>query len=573
MMILNLTLNEYHAILRQDFCAFIERSFYELNPRTEFLSNWHIEVIAAELEACRKGKTKRLIVNIPPRSLKSHCATVAFPAWLLGHNPSSQVICASYAQDLANKHAIDCRTIMMSDFYRSAFSTRLSPQRQAVQEFMTTMQGVRLATSVGGVLLGRGANFLIIDDPLKPDEALSETQRKSTNDWFDHTLYSRLNNKRDGCIIIITQRLHEEDLVGHVLRQGSWKILSFPAIAEKEESYVIRTPYACRRSHRRVGEALHPGREPLEVLYDIRETQGEYNFSGQYQQAPAPLGGGMVKQAWFKTYNDKELPSQFDFVLQSWDSACKPTQLADYSVCTTWGIRDRRIYLLHVLRKRLDYPGLKRAVIDQAQAFRPIEILIEDKSSGTQLIQELIHEGIYAVKSYVPTMDKVMRLHSVTNMIENGFVHLPERADWLGEFIHELTSFPKGKFDDQTDSASQAFDWIKQRHMGDEFGLLKFYREMTVKLGLPFPSPLLKVETPQTMKPSSQTIAPIEFNPPPPGTCPRCAATCIAFCSGQLRCNSCGHTWWPNGKPPEVAHNITRADILVRGVGRGHKYP
>lgn len=568
---MNLSLNEYHAFLRQDFCAFIERSFYELNPQTEFLPNWHIEVIAAELDACRNGQTRRLIVNLPPRSLKSHCATVVFPAWLLGHNPSSQIICASYAQDLSNKHAIDCRAIMMSGFYRSVFSTRLSPQRQAVQEFMTTLQGVRLATSVGGVLTGRGADFIVIDDPLKPDEALSETQRKSTNDWFDHTLYSRLNNKRNGCIILITQRLHEDDLVGHVLGQGGWKVLSFPAIAEKEESYTIQTPYARRRFHRHVGEALHPDREPLEVLYNIRETQGEYNFAGQYQQAPAPLGGGLVKYAWFKTYNANELPPKFDFILQSWDTASKPTQLADYSVCTTWGIKDKHIYLLHVLRKRLDYPALKRAVIEQAHAFRAMEILIEDKSSGTQLIQELIHDGIYAIKRYEPTMDKVMRLHSVTNMIENGFVHIPEKAEWLGEFIHELTSFPNGKFDDQTDSTSQALDWLKQHTMGDELGFIKYLRQEAEKLGLSIPSPAVEIETVHTTRPFNQAIPPVTFNPPTPGPCTQCASACVVFCSGQLRCNSCGHTWWPNGKAPEVAR-MTRADFLAGRLQRGRNY-
>src|ERR1700736_1351973 len=141
------TMNEYHAILRQDFCGFIERSFYELNAETKFLSNWHIEELAAELEACRRGETTRLIVNIPPRSLKSHCATVAFPAWLLGHNPRAQIICASYGQDLANKHAMDCRAVMASAWYQNLFGARLCSQRQALQELTTTQQGFRLATS------------------------------------------------------------------------------------------------------------------------------------------------------------------------------------------------------------------------------------------------------------------------------------------------------------------------------------------------------------------------------------------------------------------------------------------
>ncbi len=473
---LSLTADEYAAILRRNLYAFIARTFYELNPETEFKPNWHIEVIAAELEACWRGETTRLIINVPPRSLKSQAASVAFPAWLLGQKPGAQIICASYGQDLANKHAIDCRAVLSSGFYRSIFPTRLSPQRQAVHEFMTTQKGVRLATSVGGVLTGRGADYIIIDDPLKPDEALSDTQRNAANAWYDHTLYSRLNDKKTGCIIIIMQRLHEDDLVGHVMTQGNWKVLRFPAIAEEDEAYAIQTSLGRQQFSRRIGEALHPDRESLEILQNIRETQGEYHFAGQYQQAPAPLGGGMVKAGWFKTYSQNELPPKFEMVFQSWDTANKPTELSDYSVCTTWGVKEKHIYLLHVFRRRMDYPALKRAVAEQAVAFSSKTILIEDKASGTQLIQELIHDGVHGVSRYEPTMDKIMRLHNVSSTIENGFVHLPEKAEWLPEYLHELTTFPKGKHDDQTDSTSQALDWVRQGYWGPGMGIFNYYR-------------------------------------------------------------------------------------------------
>lgn len=164
---MRMTAKEYAALLRNDFVGFIERSFLELNPQSEFIPNWHIEVIAAALEDCRLGKIKRLIINVPPRSLKSHCASVAFVAWLLGHNPSAQILCASYAQDLADKHALDTRSVIMSQFYRDIFATRISRLKQAVSEFTTTGGGFRLATSVGGVLTGRGSDYVIIDDPLE----------------------------------------------------------------------------------------------------------------------------------------------------------------------------------------------------------------------------------------------------------------------------------------------------------------------------------------------------------------------------------------------------------------------
>jgi predicted phage terminase large subunit-like protein len=316
---------------------------------------------------------------------------------------------------------------------------------------------------VGSALTGRGADYIIIDDPLKPEEALSDTQRKAVNNRFDHTLSSRLNDKPSGRIILIMQRLHKDDLVGHVRATEPWKVIRFPAIAEEDETHMIQTPYGTRRFVRRAGEALHPDREPLEVLNRLREALGEYNFSGQYQQAPCPLGGGLVKIEWFKTDTAADVPAKFEMIIQSWDTANKEGELSDYSVCTTWGVKDKHIYLLHVLRKRLSYPELRRAVREQAEAFGPKTILIEDKASGTQLIQELVSERMYAIKKYEPTIDKIMRMHSVTAMIENGFVHLPDKAAWLPEYLHELTIFPKGKYDDQADSTSQALDWFKQQ--------------------------------------------------------------------------------------------------------------
>jgi predicted phage terminase large subunit-like protein len=319
-----------------------------------------------------------------------------------------------------------------------------------------------LATSTGGVLTGRGADIIIIDDPLKPEEALSQVQRKAGNEWFDHTLYSRLNDKQHGVIIIIMQRLHEDDLVGHVLAQEPWDVLSFSAIAETDEVHRIETIWGPRRFRRRQGEALHPEREPLATLDRIRRTLGEYNFAGQYQQSPAPLGGGLVKAAWFKRYRESELPDRFDRIVQSWDTANKPTELSDFSVCTTWGVNGKNVFLIGLFRRRLDYPALKRAVREQQSLYDANVVLIEDKASGTQLIQELISDGCHRVTRYEPTCEKIMRLHAQTALIENGFVHIPETAPWLAEYLHEMTVFPNGKHDDQVDSTAQFLDWFKR---------------------------------------------------------------------------------------------------------------
>src|SRR6201987_819319 len=178
-MIEELTRAQYDAALRNDFALFAARCFHQLNPQAELAMNWHLEVIAAKLTAVRDGEIRRLIINLPPRHLKSLMASIAFPAWCLGLDPSAQILCVSYAQDLADKLARDCRGIMMSPWYRQIFPTPLAPHRQAVQEFLTTRQGYRLATSNGGVLTGRGADIILIDDPLKPEEALSDAQRQA----------------------------------------------------------------------------------------------------------------------------------------------------------------------------------------------------------------------------------------------------------------------------------------------------------------------------------------------------------------------------------------------------------
>jgi predicted phage terminase large subunit-like protein len=471
----------YELLLRHSLSGFIHRSFLHLNPQTPYLPNWHIDLIAAKLEECRIGKIKRLIINLPPRNLKSICASVAFPAWILGHDPSKRIIAASYGQDLADNLALQCRNIMTSAWYRSLFpNTQLARANMPIAEFSTTQHGYRMATSVGGVLTGRGADFLILDDPMKPNEALSDALRRSVNEWYDHTLFSRLDNKETGCIIIIMQRLHLDDLVGHVLQQEGWEVLNFPAIAEADETHTIKTRYGAqtlvRTVTRRAGEALHPQRESLDTLHMIRETLGEYNFAGQYQQSPVPEGGGYVKTDWFQFYEPHERPAKFEQIVQSWDTASKVTELSDFSVCTTWGLKEKKIYLLDVLRKRLNYPELKRAVVEQHKLHQSSVILIEDKSSGTQLLQELAQDGLYRVKGIKPTTDKKMRLNTQTGAIENGLVYLPARQSWLAGYLHEMTSFPYGKHDDQVDSTSQALEWIQQRMAVS--GLFQYYENL-----------------------------------------------------------------------------------------------
>jgi len=471
--------DEYRALLRADFAAFIHRAFVELNPRDRLQPNWHIDVIASRLEDVRRGRIRRLIIAVPPRHLKSLAASVALPAWWLGHDPAAQILCASYGDALAAKLSRDCRALMASKLYRDVFATRLARAKSAMDEFETTAHGFRLATSVGGVVTGRGADVVIIDDPLKPEEALSRAARERANAWFDNTLYSRLNNKETGAIVLIMQRLHEDDLVGHVLKQEPWEVVSFPAIAPADETFVYNTLAGESRVTRRAGEALHPAREPLAALERVKRALGEYNFAGQYQQSPSPLGGGMIRREWFRTYEPDAIGAGFSRIVQSWDTANKASELSDYSVCTTWGVRERSYYLLHVLRARLNYPELKRAVAAQQKAFGAGTVLIEDKASGTALLQELRAAGVSGARAVAPEGDKVMRLHAQSGAIENGFVFLPREAPWLEEYLNEMILFPRAAHDDQVDSTSQALAHLTCR----EDGWLEYARQQMEAMG------------------------------------------------------------------------------------------
>ena len=319
------------------------------------------------------------------------------------------------------------------------------------------------STSVGGVLTGRGGDFVILDDILKPEDALSETRRKAANEWYFNTLLSRLNSKENGTIILVMQRLHEEDLVGEVLEREHWDVLSLPAIAIDDERHEYECPFGKAAFIRNVGEALHPERDSVETYRRIRETVGDYTFQSQYQQSPVPREGGLIKREWLKFYSPEEKPTSFRMIVQSWDTANKAGEMNDYSVCTTWGIYEKnKFYLLHVYRQRLTFPALKHAAVELYERFRPRKVIIEDKSSGTALIQELKAQGLTGIEIYQPPpgSDKVMRTAAQAMRFESGHVLFPIDAPWLEEYLHELTGFPGAKFDDQVDSTTQALDFM-----------------------------------------------------------------------------------------------------------------
>ncbi|HTD84824.1 MAG TPA: hypothetical protein VK648_13635, partial [Gemmatimonadaceae bacterium] len=298
--------------------------------------------------------------------MKSIAASVSLPAFVLGHQPHRRIICVSYASDLARKMSNDFRAVLESDWYRAIFPmTRIGRFKDSEIEMETTERGFRLATSIGGTLTGRGGDLVIIDDPLKPIDALSETKRMSANQWFANTLLSRLDDKRTGAIVIVMQRVHLDDLTGFVLGgEDEWTVMSLPAIAEHEETI----PLGRGRFHlRKTGEALWPEREPLDVLDNLRLQLGSDIFSAQYQQSPVPPGGAMIKREWVMRYAEPPPPSSVWCTLQSWDTAMKGGPDNDWSVCTTWQLtEDIGWYLVDVWRQRVNYPTLKAKVQELA---------------------------------------------------------------------------------------------------------------------------------------------------------------------------------------------------------------
>jgi predicted phage terminase large subunit-like protein len=446
----------HDAILRRDFTLFLRRCLMTLNPGSPYLPNWHISAIARLLERVWRGESRRLIINMRPRHLKSLTVSVAFPAFLLGHQPWRRIFAISYGDELSLKHALDFRSIVESPWYRRVFRN-MQIARSLQDEVWTTAQGFRRSTSVYGTLTGLGGDVFIIDDPQKPVDAQSDTQRNRLNHWFSNTLLSRLDSKEDGTIIVVMQRVHLNDLSGYLMESGGWEVLSLAAIAEQDETIAIGD----NEFHlHRAGEALRPELESLESLERLRREIGSDVFAAQYQQSPVPPGGAMIRRAWLRYYDKLPERTYRARILQSWDTAAKDGAQNDWSVCTTWMLLDNCYYLIDVTRGRYEYPRLKATAIALAQEYKPHYVLIEDASTGTALAQELkrVHFG-GATRLLPVERDKIGRLYVNQAKFEAGLVLFPKQAPFLAELEAELLAFPQGKTDDQVDSISQALSY------------------------------------------------------------------------------------------------------------------
>lgn len=443
------------------FFAFFKKAFKILNPGRELVLNWHIEYLCKILDGFIKDKIPEnsLIINIPPRYLKSSLISVAWSAYLLGKNPKRRIMVASYSSGLSIKHSLDCRAIMQSLWYRNLFpNCIIRKDENRKSKFVTTEQGFRMATSIGGTMIGEGGDILIVDDPLTPTQAHSKTYRNKAVSWYRESFATRLNDKKNGKKIIIMQRLHEEDLSGVIEKESpeGWKIIKIPAMADKDLRYEVGSSiYLFKKD-----EVLDKNREPKEELYKLKNQMGTQAFVAQYLQTPTSDEGSIIKRKWLNQYNT--LPQKDYYVVQSWDLAFTSKTHNDYSVCSTWYVCEGNYYLADIYRVQKEFPILLKEAIELYDKWQADYAIIEDTVASKAFIQEMRMQKQQRIVAVVPNGDKITRLAICSPIIEAGKIFLPNDADWLFDFENELLKFPEVKNDDQVDTVSQFLNFINK---------------------------------------------------------------------------------------------------------------
>lgn len=455
-------LKAYFAAVGLDLKVFMQQAFSTIYPGKDFHDNWHVDAIVYHLEQCIRGEMPRLIINMPPRHLKSFIASVVLPAFILGLDPSAKIICISYSDDLARVLARDFRRIVDSAWYQKVFP-QVRILKSTETEFVTDQGGFRYATSVGGTLTGRGGDFIIIDDPIKPDDTMSEKVRNSTNEWYKSTLLSRLDDKKHSVLILVMQRLHVNDLTGFVEGSGGFKKLSLPAIAPKDEHVPIGID---EFYHRLADTALHEERESIDTLNKMRDEVGAFNFAAQYQQRPEMPEGSLIKRKWINVIEQAPQIDANGYLIVSIDAAASTSDTADFTAITLIYAKDTKHYVLHAERGRWDYETLKNKADAYVRKYGTrVTFIVENASAGTSLIYYLRSNGWRCFHD-TPKEDKVVRVARQLPTIASGRLFIVSRAgqnSWVEPLISELVNFPNGRFDDQVDSLVQAIRWAEPK--------------------------------------------------------------------------------------------------------------
>jgi len=505
----------------ESLIGFAEYVWPVVEPAIPFIKGWAIEAVAEHLEAVTFGHIKRLLINVPPGFTKSLMTDVFWPAWEWGprNRPWLRYVCSSYSNHLTERDNMRCRNIVISDRYQKMWGKRfkISNEQFTKVKFANNETGWKLATSVSGIGVGERGDRFIIDDANNTMEMESEQVRHTTNMWFTEVVPDRLNNPQESAIVIIQQRLHEDDVSGvalarqmgythlmipmrHEIKRHCVTVLGMEDIVDEETGEVKQEPIIWEDPRTEEGELAWPERFTEEVCQNMERDKGPYAWSGQYQQYPVPRGGAIIKEEYWQLWERERLPN-FEFIVASLDPAFTEKDENDPSALTVWGvwrdipeeviqpvpdpygrhlkwlenaeaIKNPKIMLLYAWEERLQFTDLLQKVIDTCipgngkPTFPVDRLLIEAKGSGQSVGQELHrlirgsgHLGVELIdpKKYG---DKWTRVNSIEHLFRDGMIYAPDRA-WADKVINQCAIFPKGSHDDLVDTTSQALRWLR----------------------------------------------------------------------------------------------------------------
>ena len=453
---------------------FIEQAWPIVEPGREFIPNWHIDSICAHLEAVTRGEILRLIINIPPRCSKSTIVSVMWPIWSWLQDPTKRFLSGSHVDSLAIRDALKSRRLIESRWFQVGWRDRfqLAEDQNQKTRYENNKTGQRFTFGMKAGVTGEGGDVLIIDDPHNAKKAMfSQVERQNTLDAFDQELSTRLNHSETSAIVIIMQRLHENDLTGHILKadkEKKWTHLCFPMEYEPEKKCI--TSLGIQDPREKEAELLCPKRFNTDFLEEQKKRLGIYGIAGQFQQRPVPISGGIINIDWFKYFDILPSERQIIRVCQFWDTAQKSNELLNCPwVCGTWVETMSGLYLIDVYREWMNYPTGKRIVKSLAQKYNPNVIVIEDKSTGSSLIQELRIDTTLPILAFEPDADKVTRLSVESPAIQAGNVLLKEDAPWLADFLYEIGNFPLSEMKDQADMLSMALKYFRTNRFSLDF--------------------------------------------------------------------------------------------------------
>lgn len=469
-------------LAKRKLSYFVKFAWRIIEPETPLIWNWHLDAVCDHVQAfLEKRLDKRnLIINVPPGSMKSTIISVMSPAWMWLHNPSWRGLFFSGNESIGLRDSMKCRDIIESEWYQQTFQPtwKFEKDQNAKGHYRNTASGFRKAQSAGSRVTGERADSMFIDDPLDASEAFSKPARDSIITWWTQAASNRLNDLRTGGRCIIMQRLHEEDLTGYVLKYepDDWERL---IIRQEYELNSDKTSLGWSDPRTVEGSLFFPERFPNDVIAIEKRRLGSYGYAGQHQQRPSASEGGLFKRAdwsYYKPLEPKELG--ITQIIQGWDTAFKTGEENDYSACITIGVSQNRYYILDLWKQKVEYPELKRTVVNQFEKWKPSLVLIEDKASGQSLIQELRRDTRIAIHPYKVDRDKIARANSVTPIHEAKLCYLPENTPWVSDFIESLSAFPTAPHDDDVDAFVMTLNYASRGGSG----LLQFMQLEAEKL-------------------------------------------------------------------------------------------